>query len=370
MQEKKMKSKTEKFTDPRDGKIYKTIKIGEQVWMAENLNFECDGSVCYDNDPKNAEKYGRLYNWETAKKACPPGWHLPSNWEWDELVDFAGGEYAAGKRLKAKSGWDDSEGISGNGTDKYGFSALSGGYGNSSGGFGDVGNEGYWWSANEYGEYSDNAYRQNMSYLNEYAYWDDYGLKSNLFSVRCVQDYPKRTFTDPRDGKTYRIVKIGNQVWMAENLNFKCEESKYYDFESSNAEKYGRLYDWETAMEVCPPGWHLPSKEEWDELLNFAGGEEIAGKNLKARNGWNEDGNGTDKFGFSALPGGDGSPIGFFDNVGNNGYWWSANEDDSHNAYYRGMDYDRDDTSWDVNFKSVLFSVRCVQDQSVDVLAP
>jgi hypothetical protein len=101
------KAITEKgsFTDTRDGKVYKTVKIGNQIWMAENLNYEAEGSKCYDNNPANGQKYGRLYDWETAKKACPPGWHLPSDAEWQELVDFAGGKEIAGKKLKAVSWW-------------------------------------------------------------------------------------------------------------------------------------------------------------------------------------------------------------------------------------------------------------------------
>jgi len=111
------------------------------------------------------------------------------------------------------------------------------------------------------------------------------------------------TFTDPRDGKTYKTVKIGNQTWMAENLNYECEGSKFYDNDPANAEKYGRLYDWATAFKACPSGWHIPSKEEWRTLVDYAGGFDISGKELKARSGWRTN-SGTDAFGFSALPGG------------------------------------------------------------------
>ena len=175
----------ETFTDPRDGKAYRTVKIGDQVWMAENLNFDYSGSKCYDNDSNNVEKYGRLYDWETAKKACPPGWHLPSNEEWQTLVDFAGGEKFAGKKLKAKNGWNDYEGKSSNGTDEFGFSALPGGSGSSAGSFHNVGRYGNWWSASE--SNSNYAYSRRMSYYREDAYLFNYD-KSNLLSVRCLQD--------------------------------------------------------------------------------------------------------------------------------------------------------------------------------------
>jgi uncharacterized protein (TIGR02145 family) len=198
------------FTDPRDGKVYRTVKIGNQVWMAENLNYEVkegkglfgifrskdskEGCKCYDNDPKNGETYGRLYDWNTAMKVAPPGWHLPSNEEWDKLYRFADGTSGkkspykseiAGKYLKAKSGWNDYEGKSGNGEDKFGFSALPGGDG-SFGDFSLVGIIGLWWSSSE--NDSSRAYYRGMDYIYESAYYI-ISDKSNLYSVRCLQDY-------------------------------------------------------------------------------------------------------------------------------------------------------------------------------------
>jgi uncharacterized protein (TIGR02145 family) len=173
------------FTDPRDGKFYKTIKIDGQVWMAENLNYAAEGSKCYNNEEANGAKYGRLYDWETAKKACPTGWHLPSNEEWDKLVDFVGGEKIAGKKLKSTSGWNYYKGKSGNGANEYGFSALPGGFGYSDGSFYCAGNLGIWWSATEY--YAWNAWRRVMDYDSENVYRHDDG-KATLYSVRCVQD--------------------------------------------------------------------------------------------------------------------------------------------------------------------------------------
>ena len=180
------------------GQTYKTAKIGEQVWLAENLNYEAEGSVCYKNNPDNCAKYGRLYNWYTAMMACPEGWHLPSNAEWDKLYRFVDGDTGtkspyksetAGKYLKAKSGWNKD----GNGTDDYGFSALPGGdY--SHGNFSYVGSAGYWWSPSK--KYSTVAYYRFMGYSGS-ADWSSTGSadwsrssnnKSRLFSVRCIQD--------------------------------------------------------------------------------------------------------------------------------------------------------------------------------------
>ena len=169
------------LTDTRDGKKYKTVKIGSQTWMAENLNYAANGSKCYDNNSGNCAKYGHLYDWNTARSACPSGWHLPSYDEWDMLSNAVGGEKIAGKKLKAKSGWKDN----GNGTDDYGFSALPGGDGDSDGSFSRVGYYGCWWSASK--GHSDRASRLNMNWSGDHAYWLN-SLKSDLFSVRCVQD--------------------------------------------------------------------------------------------------------------------------------------------------------------------------------------
>jgi uncharacterized protein (TIGR02145 family) len=169
------KASISSFTDTRDGKKYKYVKIGEQTWMAENLNYATSNSKCYDNKQENCQKYGALYNWNEATKACPTGWHLPTVDEWSGLKANIG--YNRSKYLKSAKGWNNN----GNGTDDYGFSALPGGGGRSNGSFYDVGSFGYWWgaSSNPYG-----AYYYRISYDNDLEGISEDGL----LSVRCVKD--------------------------------------------------------------------------------------------------------------------------------------------------------------------------------------
>ncbi len=366
------------FIDDRDGKTYKKVTIGTQTWMAENLNYDATGGKCYDNSSSNCDKYGRLYNWSTARSVCPSGWHLPSDAEWTTLTDYVGNQAInAGTKLKATSGWENN----GNGTDEFGFSALPGGGwyypydDNGFEGFDNVGDYGYWWSSTEY--YSANAYYRSMDYQDKIAYWY-YGGKLNLFSVRCMKNYVEiiddsssssgggggsspssSSFTDSRDGQSYKTVVISNQTWMAENLNYNASGSKCYDNSSSNCDEYGRLYDWSTARNACPSGWHLPTDEEWTALTDYVGGDN--GTKLKATSGWYGNGNGTDNYGFSALPGGGGLSDGSFGYAGV-GCWWSSTERYSSLAYYRHMGYNYSGVGRDSNDKSNLFSVRCLQD--------
>jgi uncharacterized protein (TIGR02145 family) len=170
------------------GKTYKTVVIENQTWMAENLNFQTSsGSWCYENSADSCAKYGRLYTWSAAKTTCPNGWHLPSNLEWGILVDYAGGENVAGKKLKSTSGWNwnDDDNVSGNGTDDFGFSALPGGFRRSGGSFGYAGQYGGWWTATEYD--SDDADYRGIRYNGDDVDEDTYG-KSFGLSVRCVKD--------------------------------------------------------------------------------------------------------------------------------------------------------------------------------------
>jgi uncharacterized protein (TIGR02145 family) len=171
------------FCDARKNQIYKWKLIDTQVWMAENLNYETSGSVCYEENPANCEIYGKLYNWKTATAACPSGWHLPIKEEWDALIEYAGGLKAATK-LKAESDYWNSNGY---GTDDYGFAALPGGRGNSDGTFSSEGLSGYWWTSTELSIAPNNANSLGMGYSREDVAASNTSNKNLLYSVRCVK---------------------------------------------------------------------------------------------------------------------------------------------------------------------------------------
>ncbi|MDR2583123.1 MAG: hypothetical protein LBC75_06555 [Fibromonadaceae bacterium] len=200
-------------------------------------------------------------------------------------------------------------------------------------------------------------------------------------------------------GKTYKTVVIGTQTWIAENLNYNVTGSKcgngststFGDANTSTCNTYGRLYDWSTAMAlsnscnstgclsqikskhqgICPVGYHIPTKADWDNLIIYVGDEEVAGRYLKAVFGWANCGSSSsykykceDKYGFSALPGGAGipEPDGRFLGIGEEGYWWTASENNADYAYPRNISYENNSVN-QKNFKKIgLLSVRCLKD--------
>lgn len=169
----------------RDGNTYKTVKIGSQTWMAENLKVRTEDSWCYKDMESNCQKYGRLYSWDAAKVACPAGWHLPGKGEFEALFFAVGSEDVAGKKLKSTSGWDEYEGKSGNGDDAFGFSALPAGHRYYNGDYNDEGLNANFWSSTE--NSSDFAYDMYLNFLSDKAYLD-FNTKDFGFSVRCLKD--------------------------------------------------------------------------------------------------------------------------------------------------------------------------------------
>lgn len=168
------------LVDSRDGQRYRTVIIGHQVWMAENLNYQMTNSYCYDYNSVNCLVYGRLYTWEDAVKACPAGWHLPDNAEWKTLSTGMGGQLAAGRVLKSLTGWRN------NGTDDVGFSALPAGRRYSGGWFDKAGEETIFWSNSEYDSYD--AYHVSIGNYDWLTLSHYNQSKIGANSVRCVKD--------------------------------------------------------------------------------------------------------------------------------------------------------------------------------------
>lgn len=169
-----------------------------------------------------------------------------------------------------------------------------------------------------------------------------------------------QTFKDTRDSQVYNTVKIGNQIWMKENLNYSTPTGSL----CSDCATYGRLYDWETAMTIAPSGWHLPTENEFATLINFLGGEQIAGGKMKTTTGWDMPNVGaSNTSGFSALPAGllpfnTPSPV----NVKRTAIWWNSTVtfDNFINAY--GVFYGYESITISKTQKPLMFSVRCIKD--------
>ena len=343
--------------DERDGQTYKTIKIGEQLWMAENLNYAYlqptstgdSASECYNNEPDSCAKYGRLYLWSAAMDSaaifskdgkdcgdwkyqnvyenpscntqphkgvqgvCPESWHIPTKTDINTFSQYANASTENFNSIVKY--W-----LSGNNDDNQKLPQDS-----------------IFWTSVEKDTGDATALIFNATNI---TIRDDIHKRSSHF-IRCVKDdktiqVEHGEMTDERDGQVYKTVKIGTQTWMAKNLNYAYPKqdsssdsvSWCYNNEPDSCAKYGRLYTWEAAIDcyalgdyymncsrltknktsskskiqgICPQNWHIPSENEWNTLLglvnNFA-------TDLKSTNGWLDDGNGTDIVGFGALPAG------------------------------------------------------------------
>jgi len=203
--------------------------------------------------------------------------------------------------------------------------------------------------------------------------------KNTRFAIATIASsgIAQQPLIDTRDGKKYNTVKIGHLTWMAENMNYETDKSKCHRDNENNCDTYGRLYDWYTAMNVCPSGWRLPDYSDWNAMnamidgwgRNMLGGVVIvsnSGTKLKSTIGWTSDDKGklipgTDSFGFSALPGGGDCFDRSYFKTGQYGYWWTATEENSSVARAMVMRSNDEDTKYSSEEKSYGFSVRCVQ---------
>lgn len=340
----------EKYSVKIGGRRYPVVKIGNQLWMAENLDYKFEGCVIgstsspssprgnyYNNDETtygvNGNRYGLLYNkpavdlLETNKATLlPDNWHVPSIDEINNLVNTVGGSSIAGEKLKSSTGWSE-----GNGTNEYGFSFFPAGYKSDSSYV--LGTAGFLTSKTLIFVSGNPCFKYEMFTASDSTsefYYDEAQISVRLVSF----DYGKVTI----GGRDYKTIKIGNQEWLAENLDFKFQYNGstlpigssgtpstpaawYYNNDEATygidgTYKCGLLYNWYAAKylddnksTLLPNGWHVPTLAEFDELAATVGGSESAGPKLKAldssiTSNWPSGWNGTDDYGFSGLPGG------------------------------------------------------------------
>ena len=408
------------IVDSRDGQVYKTVKIGTQVWMAQNLNYKTENSYCYNDSTIYCDKYGRLYTWAAAmdsvktgcgnnmkcspaypvQGACPNGWHLPSDAEWNDVIVIAGGGNfsLAGEGLKSRDGWLGNE----NTTDALGFSALPVGYRDYEGVFKKINKNVCFWTSTDVEDGSANDLYLSSGYDGADMYHDG---KDYAFAIRCVRNEPVASsisllcseeretcetfdwsvskekylnpnieydsFVDDRDGQVYKTVKIDNQVWMAQNLNYADSvktpslkgRSWCYGDQSEKCKVAGRLYTWSAAIDsvklatrdcgyghecalptyvqgICPEGWHLPSKNELFSLSITAESDGAGGAPaLKSQIGWYNNLKNTDTYGFSAIPVGYRKYSGEYLEAGGYMHFWVDDEEDAITAYATSLTY-------------------------------
>lgn len=349
----------ETMTDSRDGKKYKTVKIGNQVWMAENINFETEGSFCYDNDSTNCDKFGRLYTRDAAQNACPKGWILPKQYDLTRLADFAGiysGRIPnATKRLMVKEFCDEN----GCGSDEFGFSAIPTGSYIRGKFVADTSDEN-----SLYGNFKcwldglTDETRASMWRVTSLNAGPDITEKNNGFPVRCLKS---ASLKDRRDGKKYKAMKINGQIWLTENLNYKTPRSRCHDESGVDCYELGRYYYWNEAVKACPDGWRLPSSNEWEDLYNAMGKDphamQAVGFTLKS----------TDAYNFSVIPAGfyDDTEKKFLGSRNNITLLWTSTESSNGTVFVWGVGPEKAGLQGGMpKSKEIAASVRCIKDNA------
>ncbi len=361
--------------DEFDYSKYKTVQIGDRLWMAENLNEPTEDSYCYDDDSQNCEKYGRLYSFRAAQKACPAGWHLANSKDEKEMLRVLD-ESDPEKRgiMLASKEWTfirDYENSNEQGMDVLGLAILPSGE-RHSGKYAKEGTNPYLELGSIANLWLDAYYGGCCSYRMEIDNnnYTTLGIDtSTAMAVRCVKNYEeapapevtphlngkfvdssqstKGSFTDSRDNYTYKTVTIGEQTWFAENLRYKTADSWCND-DDEDCSQFGRLYDWYGAMEACPQGWRLPSSKEVDDLVIAVGKSASKIKSLK---GWEENG-GTDDYGLSILP--IGGRVTYI--------WTSSKQENLESASYFAVSYGHDRIIISSIATRAKQSVRCIKD--------
>lgn len=390
--------------------VIKEVKIGTQVWMQHNLDvdtfrngdpipeaktreewqranqLERPAWCYYENKKSNGKKFGKLYNGFAlidSRGLAPEGFHIATDLEWTQLIQSTGDTTNAKTILN-----------------NLNFNLGTGGYRYDGGSFNDMDKSCFWWSNTEYFQ-SQNAFLRQIDLESQSVRRDLHGYDWGFY-VRCVKDSAKSTL--PKNSAKTQMIKIGNQVWMQKNLNVgkfrngdpipeaQTEEEWmqaalnnqpawcYYKKDPKYGETYGKLYNWYAVHDrrgIAPKGWHVPSDEEWTVLMECFREDSVAGRSLKSASGWNEyqpvdslgeplpttiSGNGSNKSGFSGLPGGCRFIRDIFSPAGNNGYWWSSTKAFADDAWIRNLGNDFSEVKRENFSKAYGLSVRCIKD--------
>jgi uncharacterized protein (TIGR02145 family) len=345
--------------------------------MSENLRYNLPGSF---ENPANTEiMYGRLYNWKQAQEVCPEGWQLPTDADWKSLERIFGmtlndleKKYHRGKAigtaLKSVKYW-----IRGSSTNSSGFNALPAGYyAEYDKTFKEFGESAVFWSSSGI-----NGIYKTYRYLlaDSTTIYTNESKKEYAYSCRCVKKEMIENdsfFTDRRDGQVYKTVRIGNELWMAENLRYF--ETAGTEIPDDKTGEYGMLYNWTSLMAIekkysktewtakenhrgiCPLGWHIPSEEEWSDLLATLNSDS---ENLTSVNGWEDAKNGNNSSGFNIYPSGYYAPSLGFNDFGTEAYFWTS-ENNSKEATNYIISNQRVGSS--IVKKNYRYSCRCVKD--------
>lgn len=408
------------ITDSRYSKVYPIVHIGNQWWTAKNLDIGemipgttemTDNSTfekyCVEDNPAYCDTFGGLYQWdelmqytatESAQGICPAGWHIPSDFEWMDLeyalgmpetsldsTDYRG--TTEGGKLKGTELWiEPNIGA----TDEVGFNLLPAGGRDPSG---TIFYDGSWtdfWTSTEYNLNDSFASWRMIVNSSSKIYRSIAGYKPHGTSARCLKNtpdyYETGEFIDHRNGSVYKTVLIGEQWWMADNLNIgdmiypiqqqtnnTMIEKYCYQDDDLMCVDYGGLYTWDEAMQynpdnpqgICPDGWHIPSDNEWKELEAELG---MNGTEIQST-GW-ERGTYEGIFlqkeggsGFDAMLGGYTNSQGYFINLDSYGYYWSSDAYDADYSWGRTFGQDIAGIERFNNYKKVYgFSVRCLMD--------
>ena len=189
---------------------------------------------------------------------------------------------------------------------------------------------------------------------------------ATVSSSSVAKEIVFETMTDPRNDQTYKTVVIGEgesaQTWMAENLNYDYASSYCYSNNNFYCQKYGRLYPWDVAQKVCPEGWHLPSKEEFEQLSANMGDSFTPGTRIRSTTEW-PDIDGTDNFGFGALPAGYRDASFKFNNLGETAHFWTSSENGNGQGIGLSLTDHFDSEATSANDKHFAFSVRCLKNK-------